>query len=83
MPVIRGDTRMSDNTIRRATGWRIPIIHWWRQVTDARTRKGVEGLLRKYQKQDRLTARVELEKLDYDAKRRRVRLSLKINPGPK
>jgi len=83
MPVIHGDTRMSDNTIRRATGWRIPIIHWWRQVTDARTRKGVEGLLRKYQKQDRLTTRVELEKLDYDAKRRRVRPSLNINPGPK
>ena len=83
MPTIQGDTRLSDNTILRATGWRIPIIHWWRQVTDARTRKGVEEVLGKYQKQDRLTARVELEKLDYDSERRRVRPSLSVNPGPK
>ena len=83
MPVIHGETKLSDGAIVRATGWRIPIIHWWRQVTDARTRKGVQGVQGKYQKQDRLKARVELEKLDYDAERRRVRPSLNIDPGPK
>ena len=83
MPVITGDTKLSDDTILRATGWRIPIIHWWRQVTDARTRTGVQSLLNKYHQQDRLTARVELQKLDYDAERRRVRPALNVNPGPK
>jgi outer membrane protein insertion porin family len=83
MPVIHGDTKLPDNTIVRATGWRIPIIHWWRQVTDARTRNGVQGLLGKYGTEERLAARVELEKLDYDAERRRVRPNLSINPGPK
>src|SRR5262245_2814987 len=82
-PVIRGETRLSDGAIFRATGWRIPIIHWWRQVTDARTRKGIEAILGKYQKQERLMARVDLEKLDYDAQTNRVRPNLNINPGPK
>ena len=59
------------------------MIHWWRQVTDGRTRKGVQGLLGKYQSQDRLTAKVELQKLDYDATRRRVRPHLNVDPGPK
>ena len=82
-PVVEGNSNLSDNTILRATGWRIPIIHLWRQVTDSRTRTGVQGLLGKYQSQDRLTARVELRKLDYDAKRRRVRPELSVTPGPK
>ncbi len=83
MPVIQGETKLSDNTILRATGWRIPLVHWWRQVTDAHTRKGVQGLLGKYQGQDRLKAKVELQKLDYDADRRRVRAHLNVDPGPK
>jgi outer membrane protein insertion porin family len=83
MPVIHGETKLSDGAILRATGWRIPLIHWWRHVTDARTRHGVQGILGKYQKQDRLTARVELEKLDYDAGRRRVRPNLNLEAGPK
>ena len=83
MPAIEGDTKLSNDTILRATGWRIPIIHWWRQVTDARTRKGVHGLLAKYQKQDRLTARVELKKLDYDAAHRRIHPNLIVDTGPK
>jgi outer membrane protein assembly complex protein YaeT len=83
MPAIQGDTKLPDATILRATGWRIPIIHWWREVTDSRTRKGVQGVLGKYEQQDRLTAKVELSKLDYDATHRRVRPNLNIVPGPK
>jgi len=83
MPVINGDTKLPDSTILRATGWRIPIIHWWRQVTDSRTHKGVQGVLGKYQSQDRLTARVDLQKMDYDHVHRRVRATLQIDPGPK
>ena len=83
MPAIEGDTKLSNDTILRVTGWRLPIIHWWRQVTDARTRNGVHGLLAKYQKQNRLTARVELKKLDYDAEHRRIHPNLSVDTGPK
>ncbi len=81
-PVVQGQARLSDATILRATGWRIPIIHWWRQVTDSRTRRGVQGLLSKYAKQDRLRATVEITDVDYDAEHRRVHPHLDIDPGP-
>ena len=82
-PLIQGETKLPENTILRATGWRLPIVHWWKRVTDARTRNGVQGVLQKYAKEDRLAARVEVQKLDYDAERRRVRPTLNINAGPK
>ena len=82
-PVIKGQAGLSDATILRATGWRLPIIHWWRKVTDARTRKGVQGLLSKYAKQDRLRATVQVESLDFDAQNRRVHPHLDVEPGPR
>jgi len=83
MPVLHGNAGLPDGVIVHATGWRVPIIHWWRQVTDARTSAGVRGVLGKYAKQDRLTAQVGLEKLDYDSQHNRVRPTLNITPGPK
>jgi outer membrane protein assembly complex protein YaeT len=82
-PVFQGETRLPDSTIIRATGWRVPIVHWWRTVTEARTSGGVRGILTKYEKQDRLTAKAEIQKLDYDESANRVRPTLNIAPGPK
>ena len=31
-PVVEGACGLSEGTILRATGWRIPIVHRWRQV---------------------------------------------------
>ena len=52
-PTITGVTKLPDATILRATGWRFPIIHWWRHVTSSRTRDGVQGVLNKYGSKDR------------------------------
>ena len=82
-PIIQGRPDLSDSTIIKATGWRVPIIRWWRQVTASRTRNGVQRLLSRYQRQDRLNAEVQVSKLDYDAERRRVRPTLDITPGPR
>jgi outer membrane protein insertion porin family len=81
-PAITGVTKLPDSTILRATGWRLPLIHWWRHVSSSRTRDGVQGVLNKYGKQDRLLARVQLQKLDYDAQRSRVSPNLDIDAGP-
>jgi len=81
-PVVAGENDLSDDVVARVTGWRIPIIHWWRKVTAGRTRKGVQSLLSKYQGQDHLTARVELDKLDYDSEHRRVRPNITVTAGP-
>lgn len=82
-PVIQGNQYLSDGTVVHATGWRVPIIHWWRQVTQERTDGGVQGVLRKYQKQDRLTASAEIKDLSYDSQKNRVKPTLDIAPGPK
>ncbi|MBV9770285.1 MAG: BamA/TamA family outer membrane protein [Bryobacterales bacterium] len=82
-PSITGATKLPDATILRATGWRIPIIHWWRHVSSSRTRGGVQGILNKYGSRDRLMAKVNLEKLNYDPDGRRVHPDLNIDAGPK
>ncbi len=82
-PIIEGDTKLSDSTIIRATGWRYPIIHIWKQVTESLTRKGLDGIQKKYQGKDRLTATVDLQGMDYNPSTRRVQPKLKINAGPK
>jgi outer membrane protein insertion porin family len=81
-PAISGVTKLPDQTIMSATGWRFPIVHWWKHVTSSRTRGGVNGVLKKYSKKDRLMAKVELKDLDYDTARRRVRPRLDIDAGP-
>ena len=82
-PVIQGETLLSDDVVLRATGWRIPIIHWWRQATQSLTNSGIQGLLSKYQSQDRLTAKVDLQQVEYDEASKRVRPHLSVVPGPK
>lgn len=83
MPVIQGTTVLPDHTIVKATGWRLPIVHWWRQTTALRTDMGVQGVLAALEKKDRLKADVELKSLDYDAATGRVRPTIEIDPGPR
>jgi len=82
-PVIQGNTILSNATILRATGWRVPLIHLWLHVSDTRTHRGVIGVQNKYGAQDRLLAKVELERQDYDTATRRVSPHLTVDPGPK
>jgi len=82
-PSIRGDTKLDDNVIIRATGWRVRFIGRWRKVTQARTRGGVAGILKKYQKDDRLEAEVNRGTADYNPETRRVKENLDITAGPR
>jgi outer membrane protein insertion porin family len=83
MPVIQGTTILPDKTILKATGWRLPIVHWWRQVTAVRTDMGVQGVLMAYGKKDRLKADVELKNLDYDSATQKVHPTIEVDPGPR
>jgi outer membrane protein insertion porin family len=83
MPVIKGDTKLSNDAIVRATGWRIRFIHRWRLVTQALTDKGTDGIQKKYAKQGRLTASVDLSSLDYNPDSNRLKPTLDINAGPR
>jgi outer membrane protein assembly complex protein YaeT len=82
-PLITGNAVLSDDTIIRATGWRFRFIGWYRKVTEARTRNAMTGVLKAYQKKDRLMATARVAKLDYDAARNRLKPTLEVNAGPK
>lgn len=83
-PLITGDPRpLSDEAIIRATGWRWPLIHLWRQVTSAETDRGTDGVSRKYSKKDRLTATVTLTSLDYDPAKGGAKPTIDIQAGPR
>ncbi len=82
-PVINGETKLPVNTIIRATGWRIPLIHRWRQITQSLTDKGTEGIEQRYAKDNRLTATADLRSLDYDPDTHRATPTLDITPGPR
>ncbi|HEY4089183.1 MAG TPA: BamA/TamA family outer membrane protein [Bryobacteraceae bacterium] len=83
MPVIEGAGPLSDDTVLKATGWRYPLIHWWKHVTSERTRSGVAGVQARYQKDDRLLSHVELQSTDYDAEHHKATPHLSITAGPK
>ena len=82
-PAITGDTKLSDSAIIRVTGWRFPLIHRWRQITQSLTDKGTEGIQSRYAKANRLTASIDLKSLDYNPDTNRAKPMLDINAGPK
>jgi len=82
-PIISGNTKLPDSTIIRATGWRLRFIGWWRKVTQNRNRTGINGILKKYQQQERLTAKVEPRPPIYHPATRRLQPQLEIDAGPK
>src|SRR5205823_3367466 len=81
-PVVHGDAGLPVNMIGRVTGWQVRFIKRWQQVNQARTRRGVAGILKKYESQDRLKAQVRVEKMDYDPAKRRVTPELNLERGP-
>lgn len=82
-PIIHGDAKLPLQTIIRATGWRVRFIKRWRHMTAALTQNGVAGIQKKYQQQDRLTAAVSIDSLDYDPGIHRVTPALTLEAGPK
>jgi outer membrane protein assembly complex protein YaeT len=82
-PVFEGDLKLSTESLTSASHWRRWIIHTWKPVTQTRTRAGVEGILNRYQKENRLEAKVALDSLDYQPGENRVIPKVSIDAGPK
>jgi Outer membrane protein/protective antigen OMA87 len=81
-PIIEGDTKLSNETIVHATGWKIRFIGRWRQVTQSLTTSGLQDIEKKYQSKDRLEASVALKSMKYIPEGRRVQPTLDIDAGP-
>lgn len=82
-PIIEGNPILSADTIYKATGWKWKFLPIWRKVTQDRTRRGVAGVLKRYRKDDRLTAEVRNQDPQYDPETGRLTTTLRVEPGPK
>ncbi len=80
-PAFSGDLKLPPKKLSSATHWK----GWfgWHAVTQVRTANGVANVRKRYQKQNRLMARVTLEKMDVDEDSLTVRPTLNIRAGPK
>jgi outer membrane protein insertion porin family len=80
-PDILGEPVIPIEKIISATHWK----GWfgWHKVTQRRTQRGIQNVRKLYQKQDRLMARVTLEKMDFDQDALSVLPTLRIRAGPK
>jgi outer membrane protein insertion porin family len=82
-PVITGDPKMPLQDLLDATHWRRWLIGGWRTVTQARVRKGLEGIRSRYEKRGLLEARVSMKSMDYDSDTNTSKASLDIDAGPR
>ncbi len=83
LPVITGDTRLESDDVARAAKYKGPPIFPWKAATQENLQSGLQGIRRKYQKQDRLTASVTLEHVELLESEYRVRPTINVNGGPK
>jgi outer membrane protein insertion porin family len=81
-PTLIGDLKMPKEKVISATGWK-GWLFGWRPVTQSNTQRGLGKVRKKYQSQDRLMARITLDKIDFDEDTRTARPVLNIRPGPK
>jgi outer membrane protein insertion porin family len=80
-PNITGKPERPAQDIVKTTHWK----GWfgWKDVTEARTQDALQRVRSFYQKQDRLEARVRLERMDYEKDTNRVRPAFDVEAGPK
>jgi outer membrane protein assembly factor BamA len=80
-PAVSGDPVMPVEKVIAATKWK----GWfgWKPVTHSRTQKGLQNIRKQYLKQDRLMARVTLEKLTFDEDTETAQPALRVSAGPK
>ncbi len=84
-PIINGDPERSIIGVIRATRWKRLygfLNLGWQQVTEARTRQGVDNVRRYYEKRNLLESRVTLAKLEYHELSNTVEPSIQIDAGP-
>jgi outer membrane protein insertion porin family len=84
-PSITGDRGQPREAIVRATRWKRLygfLNLGWQQVTEARTRQGVDNVRRYYEKRNLLESHVTLNRLDYHAQSNTVQPWLQISAGP-
>jgi outer membrane protein assembly complex protein YaeT len=85
-PNVSGEAGRPEQDVVRATRWRRLygfLNLGWQQVTEARTRQGVDNVRRYYEKRSLLESKVTLMKLDYHQPSNTVQPFIQIAAGPR
>src|SRR5215472_3579788 len=83
MPVLQGDLKLDAEKIIEATRWRRWMVHSWKPMTQERVREGVDRIRKLYDREDRLEAKIALERVDYDPENRLATPTLRVDAGPR
>jgi outer membrane protein assembly complex protein YaeT len=80
-PVIKGDTRVSPEDVAK---WaRYKRLFGWKPTTDENVQFGLQNIRKQYDKQDRLTADVTLDRQEYLSDSQKVLATITADGGPK
>jgi outer membrane protein assembly complex protein YaeT len=86
--VLEGGPTISLEKLESVSGWRRGIpwfnsrLFGWRDATEERLTSGIERILKRLQRGNRLLASVRLDRLEYDANKNAVIPHLRIREGP-
>jgi outer membrane protein assembly complex protein YaeT len=83
LPVVFGDTRLPPEELAHTARLKGFWFLRWKQATAANLQHGLANIRQKYQKNDRLTASVMLDRLEYVPDENRVRPVIQAQGGPK
>jgi outer membrane protein insertion porin family len=82
-PEVTGDLKLPPQEIVDAARWKRWLIGTWRPVTQTRVLNGLERIRNRYEDENRLLAKVQLESLKYDSDTQRAQPVVRVDAGPK
>lgn len=80
-PAITGDTKLPPEKVAKAAKYK--RFFRWKEATASNQQSGVQNVRRRYSKEDRLTANVILDHVDYDASTNTVKPAISADAGVK
>jgi outer membrane protein insertion porin family len=83
LPNIEGDTKIPVQKVARDAKYKEILFFPWKPATQANVQGGLEKIRTKYEKQDRLTATVALDRTEYLPAKNRVQPTIRADGGPK
>lgn len=83
LPTVIGDTKLPPADLARAAKYKDIFFFPWKPATQTATQAGLQNIRNQYERQNRLTASVTLERTDYLSDENRVRPTIRADGGPK
>jgi outer membrane protein assembly complex protein YaeT len=83
LPIVTGDTRIPPEDLAKSAKYKGWWFFRWKYATEETTEAGLRAVRGKYEKEDRYTAAVTLDHMEYLPERNRVRPHIQADGGPK